>query len=131
MAYCAEVVEMRMDSGGIGQDGGRGSKSDGEICIRVVVILDVGRCHDFSDLDCERLTDTRAQRGRHAVGESTTWNNNDKTQSVALAIYRLRQFFRLSSFFLSISSTIPSSFLQSHLQNVNVLWTLGSHVNPA
>jgi hypothetical protein len=56
IAYWAEVLEMRMKSGGIGQDGGRGSKSDCEICKRVVVVLEVEGCHDLSDLDWERLT---------------------------------------------------------------------------
>lgn len=52
MAYWAELLELRMNSGGIGQNGGGGSKSDCEICIRVVVILEVeGGCHDESDLD--------------------------------------------------------------------------------
>jgi hypothetical protein len=47
----AEVLEMRMNSGGIGQNGGRGSKGDCEICKRVVVVLEVDGCHDLSDLD--------------------------------------------------------------------------------
>ena len=51
IAYSAEVLEMRMKSGGIGQNGGRGSKSDCEICKRVVVVLEVEGCHDLSDLD--------------------------------------------------------------------------------
>lgn len=51
IAYWAEVLEMRMNSGGIGQNGGRGSKSDCEICKRVVVVLEVEGCHDLSDLD--------------------------------------------------------------------------------
>ena len=50
-AYWSEVLEMRMKSGGIGQNGGRGSKSDCEICKRVVVVLEVEGCHDLSDLD--------------------------------------------------------------------------------
>lgn len=50
IAYWAEVLEMRMKSGGIGQNGGRGSKSDCEICKRVVVVLEV-EGHDLSDLD--------------------------------------------------------------------------------
>jgi hypothetical protein len=51
IAYWAEVLEMRMNSGGVGQNGGGGGKSDCEICKRIVVILEVEGCHDVSDLD--------------------------------------------------------------------------------
>jgi hypothetical protein len=69
----ADVLELRMNSGWIGEKGGRGSENDCEICIRVVVALEVegavGRCHDLTDLDCERLT-----RGRNEA-DTPLWEN--------------------------------------------------------
>ena len=59
VANWADVHELRMNSGWIGKKRGRGSEKDCEICIRVVVVLEVeggvGRWHDLTDLDCERM----------------------------------------------------------------------------
>jgi hypothetical protein len=75
MAYWAEVFEVRMNSGGIVQKGVRGGEKDGEIGIRVVVVLafegGVDRCHD---LDCERLT-----RGRNEAN-TPLWENCENQQ---------------------------------------------------
>jgi hypothetical protein len=137
MAYWADVFEVRINSGGISQKGGRGGKKDCEIGIRVVVVFavegGVDRCHDLSDLDCERLT-----RGCNEA-DTPLWENCENQQQqrtttvTVLTIYLLRQYFHLIQ-----SPNHPTSKLffqrrpqfplppQGSFTNVNVLWTFGS-----
>jgi hypothetical protein len=95
MAYWAEVLEVRMNLGGIGQKGGRGCEKDGKISIRVVVILEVeggvGRCHDMSDLDCERLkrgcneADTHLWENHQLCTTSTTTTGTQSSLSLSIS----------------------------------------------
>jgi hypothetical protein len=137
MAYRAEMLEVRMNSGGIGQKGARGSEKDGEIGIRVVVVLEVeggvGRCHDMSDLDCERPkrgcneADTPLWENHQLCTTSTTTTTGTQS-SLSLSIsyvsssisFNLQIFFQ--NFLLNALSLVPQ---------VNVLWSSGSRVNPA
>jgi len=114
MAYWAEVLEVRMNSGGIGQKGGRGCEKDGEIGIRVVVILEVeggvGRCHDMSDLDCERPkrgcneADTPLWENHQLCTTSTTGTQS----SFSLSISYVSSSISFDLQFFSISSSTPS-----------------------